>query len=78
MIISSPGIRYGFFPHHTNDCKLELRLEDGIKRSYWCESHRQWCYEYPIQTTNVYADGTTYRINRPADKNLKKVENSDL
>lgn len=71
-------LKYGFHPHHTEECELVMREEDAIKRSYWCETHGQWCYEYPIRTINTYEDGTTYGVtNRRVGRHLVKLCHCD-
>lgn len=58
-------IKHGFPPHHTNDCDLEFRgqwRQGKPHRKWWCNSHGQWCYEYPVTRVVVWEDGTLTKL----------------
>lgn len=43
---------------HTQECDLKFRYEDKGKhpvRAFWCNTHNQWAYEFPVTVNPVYA-----------------------
>jgi hypothetical protein len=54
-----PG-RFEF--HHNQTCDLDFHYTSVSYRScraYWCSTHGQWTYEYPVKMVSYWADGTT-------------------
>jgi hypothetical protein len=54
------------------DCDLQFRYENAKLRAWWCESHRQWCYEWPTAIILVWSDGTESR--HPRHGNAQKEQ----
>ena len=71
------SLKPGFFPHHTEECDIQLRHSSGFdkgwyssnvpQRTYWCNTHNQWCTERPVKVTWEFADGTQVVKERPKD-----------
>jgi len=64
------SLKPGFFDHHTEDCDIEFRYE-SIKprqpcRAYFCKTHNQWCYEFPVATTFEWDNGETTKVEHKA------------
>ena len=55
---------HGNYSGHTANCVMEYggqsvgQWDSKPDRKYWCATHREWCYEYPIKITWTWADGS--------------------
>jgi len=52
---------HGFLPHHDAKCDMEFRHKGNPTRdhptpyrAYFCNTHKQWCYESPRKVIYVF------------------------
>lgn len=45
----------GMMRHHNEYCQMSYRSvsTDGV-RTFWCETHRQWAYQFPDRKVYEY------------------------